>query len=450
MSLIVLAMVKSEKGQKSKDSPNAACVWETNSPVNTSIASQEKVKGDVEWDEDMIPLVLSSFSWGYLTSQIIGGRLAEIFGFKKIYGFGIFIPGLLFLLHPVAARVDAYLFLVFRMLVGVAEGVTWPAMHSLTARWVPPSVRSSWVSKTYFGSTFGSIITYPMCGIIIDQFGWEPCFYVIAAITSVWAIFWYFLVYDDPHSHPRISQEELQELSEIQVSVKRPPVPWLEIIKSPAVWGTLITDCGNTFGIVIFLGMGPVFFKYMLGLNIKSNGLLSALPMVGRYVGGVSIAYLSDWLIASNKISRLNARRLFNTLSQAAPAIALVLLGYSGCNVTAAIVLKVAGMFFNCIGAGHFVSMVDLAPNYAGTLLGISNTAAGGGMSALAPLVAGYFTTKNHTWEAWQTVFWITAAVYIFANFIYVLTIRAKPQPWNEPKTKDEENQKEKQTNGMD
>ena len=97
-------MVKTEKGQNSKDSPNAACVWETNSLANASIASQEKVKGDVEWDEDMIPLVLSSFSWGYLTSQIIGGRLAEIFGFKKIYGFGIFIPGLLFLLHPVVKK----------------------------------------------------------------------------------------------------------------------------------------------------------------------------------------------------------------------------------------------------------------------------------------------------------------------------------------------------------
>ena len=54
--------------------------------------------------------------------------------------------------------------------------------------------------------------------------------------------------------------------------------------------GTLITDCANTFGISIFLGYGPVYLKYMLGLDIKTNGLLSALPMVARYVGGVVVA----------------------------------------------------------------------------------------------------------------------------------------------------------------
>lgn len=91
-------------------------------------------------------------------------------------------------------------------------------------------------------------------------------------------------------------------------------------------------------------------------------------------------------------------------------------------------------MFFNAIAAGHFVSQVDLSPNFAGTLLGISNTISGGGMNALAPLVCGYFTTKNHNWESWQTVFWITAGVYFVTNLFYVLTIRAKPQHWNEIK----------------
>ena len=46
------------------------------------------------------------YSWGYITTQLIGGRLAEVYGFKIVYGLGISIPGLLMLLHPIAAQTD--------------------------------------------------------------------------------------------------------------------------------------------------------------------------------------------------------------------------------------------------------------------------------------------------------------------------------------------------------
>lgn len=45
------------------------------------------------------------------------------------------------------------------------------------------------------------------------------------------------------------------------------------------------------------------------------------------------------------------------------------------CDVTYAIALLCFGMFFNgAISSGHFSSFVDLSPNFAGTLMGISNT----------------------------------------------------------------------------
>ena len=343
MSLIVLAMLNTDtKAVTGNEDVAERCIVESKGVMNeTSMHQAKQSEGELEWDEMMIGLVLSSFSWGYLTSQIIGGRLSEMFGFKKVYGLGLFIPAVLMLLHPVAARIDAKLFLALRVLVGVFEGVTWPAMHAITARWVPLEERSSWVSQTYFGSTFGMVFTFPMVGIIISSLGWEACFYIISAISLLWSFVWYFLAYDRPQDHPRISPEELEEVSRIQVSSGRPPVPWLDIAKSAPVWGTLITDAANTFGIITFIGMGPVYMKYMLGLDIKTNGILSGLPMLARYIGGVAIARLSDWLITSGHLSLLSARRLFNTTSQVAPAVAMVLMVYAGCNTTAAVTLMV-------------------------------------------------------------------------------------------------------------
>lgn len=438
LNLIVLAMVKTEKQASTSDKVigGERCVVERTGGLNKTAGAQE-TSGEFEWDQLMIGLVLSSFSWGYLTTQIIGGRLSEMFGFKRIYGIGLFIPALLMFLHPVAARIDFKLFLALRVLVGVFEGVTWPSMHALTARWVPVEERSSWVSQTYFGSTFGMVFTFPMCGFIISAFGWEPCFYIIGCISLLWSFVWYFLAYDRPQDHPRISPEELDEVSSLQVvsSSTKPAVPWLEIIKSPPIWGTLITDCANTFGLITLAGFGPSYMKFMLGLDIKTNGILSGLPMLSRYIGGVAIARLSDWLIKSGRISLLNARRLFNTSSQIAPGVAMVVMGYVGCSPAAAVICMVVGMGLNAIAAGHFVSAVDLAPNFAGTLLGISNTFSGGGMGSLAPIVVGAMTSNNHTWAAWQSVFWLAGAIYTVGAIVYAVTVRVEPQPWNEVKS---------------
>ena len=44
--------------------------------------------------------------------------------------------------------------------------------------------------------------------------------------------------------------------------------------------------------------------------------MVSGLPMLARYLGGVALARLSDHLIRTRRISRLTARKLFNSLSQ--------------------------------------------------------------------------------------------------------------------------------------
>ena len=38
----------------------------------------------MEWDAHFKGLVLSAFTYGYMSTQIIGGRLAELYGVKKV------------------------------------------------------------------------------------------------------------------------------------------------------------------------------------------------------------------------------------------------------------------------------------------------------------------------------------------------------------------------------
>ena len=107
------------------------------------------------------------------------------------------------------AKLSVWAFMALRICQGLLEGVTFPSLHAMTARWIPVKERNSFIARSYFGSVFGLIISYPLCGVIIDSLGWEAAFYTIGAITVVWFIFWQLLVFDTPELHPRISQARI-------------------------------------------------------------------------------------------------------------------------------------------------------------------------------------------------------------------------------------------------
>lgn len=65
------------------------------------------------------------------------------------------------------------------------------------------------INNSFFaGSSVGAGLTYPICGFIIDKWGWEPVFYLSGILGTVWFIAWWIFVYDSPKQHPRITEEE--------------------------------------------------------------------------------------------------------------------------------------------------------------------------------------------------------------------------------------------------
>ena len=56
-----------------------------------------------------------------------------------------------------------------------------------------------------------------------------------------------------------------------KVSEGRLPVPWRSIFTSPAVWGTIATDMGNTFGLVAIGSYGSLYLKVVQVLRDGSS-----------------------------------------------------------------------------------------------------------------------------------------------------------------------------------
>lgn len=90
------------------------------------------------------------------------------------------------------------------------------------------------------------------------------------------------------------------------------------------------------------------------------------------------------------------SRRIFNSIGHWGPACALIALGYvpKGHIELAIGLLTLAVGINSATYLGFQVNHIDLAPNFAGTLMGITNCAANI-MSIIAPLLVGFIVSDN-------------------------------------------------------
>ncbi|XP_047497041.1 sialin-like isoform X3 [Penaeus chinensis] len=314
--------------------------------------------------------VLAAFFYGYFLTGVLGGRLAELYGTKLVLGGSVFLSSILTLLTPIAARTHYGALIALRAVMGLGQGVSYPSMHAMIARWVPPLEKPRFTAFVFLSSCLGIIVTMPMCGLIIDSLGWPYIFYVSGTLSLLWLGIWARFMYETPADHPRISKEErdyiLEGIKEGTAGKKPSRVPWKQMGGSLSFWAIIVCHVGNMFGWTLLATQLPTFMSSVLGFSIKSNGALSSLPFLARYLGGNGLSWLGDWILTRGWLSLLATRRVFTLVGLCIPALMLAAVGYVGCNSTAALALLCVGTFFNGAQVPGYVSnMQDIAPNLA-------------------------------------------------------------------------------------
>ena len=73
------------------------------------------------WSPSLQGIVLGSFFYGYILSQIPGGWLAARHGGKRVFGIGIAVTSLITLITPLLARLSIYLLVLGRVIEGIFE-----------------------------------------------------------------------------------------------------------------------------------------------------------------------------------------------------------------------------------------------------------------------------------------------------------------------------------------
>ncbi|XP_017870351.1 PREDICTED: putative inorganic phosphate cotransporter [Drosophila arizonae] len=431
-------------------------------------------EGEFVWDEATQGLVLGSFFYGYVLTQVPGGRMAELVGGKRIYGYGVLITAIFTLLTPLAAHWNLPLLVLVRVLEGMGEGVTYPAMHAMLAHWIPPLERNKFAAVVYAGSNIGTVISMPLTGWLCSQRflgGWPSAFYIFGLLGLVWFVCWMYLVYDRPSEHPRISRKErayiersLQHVQQLQqhqhhhhhqqvadedvledehdepepAAIQEDAIPWRSLLGSVPLWAILLTQCGQSWAFYTQLTELPTYMSNILHFDIQSNALLNAVPYLTAWFVGIACSALADWMLARRYISLLNSYKLWNSIASVVPSLGLIGIIYVGCDwVWVTFMLAGVGSFGGAVYAGNQMNHIALSPRYAGTMYGITNSAANI-CGFLAPYVIGLIINHRETLTQWHIVFWLAAGLNIAGNFIYLIFASADEQKWSLTQTQTE------------
>ncbi|EDW08139.1 putative inorganic phosphate cotransporter [Drosophila mojavensis] len=390
------------------------------------------------WDTSNKSLILSSFFWGYVVSQVPSGLLAKRFGAKYVISLSTAVGGVLCFFHPLAAEGSWIYICVLRVLTGIVQGSVYPCVHTLLSKWVPRTERGFLTTGTYSGAQFGTAVILVSSGHIFESvMGWPGLFYISGGLSVFWALLFFWQGANEPATAKYISKierEYIENLTGSNNTGESLAIPWKSIFRSSAFYGLLAAHCGFTWGFYTLLTEIPTYMSSVLKLNVKSNALLSSLPYFAMGILCFVVSPISDLLINRGTLTVTTSRKLFNSIGQWVPMGCLIGLGYmSAKQKTEAIVLLTLAVGINaaCF-CGYLVNHMDLSPNFAGPMMGVTNGLAGV-TSIVAPLVVGAIVSNEEDPIQWRVVFFITGGVYLVCNTIFVIFGKATVQPWNEP-----------------
>lgn len=408
--------------------------------ANDSSSDLHHKAGEFNWDSQLQGLILAAFFYGYIVTQIPGGWLAERYGGKILLGGGILCTSVLTLLTPWAARWKVEALIAVRVLEGIGEGVTFPAMHAMLAKWAPVYERSRMVTLVYAGAQLGTVIGMPISGILCQYGfagGWPSVFYVFGAAGCLWFIAWLFLCYDTPAKHPRISMAEREYIESNIGKQKRMPTPWRKILISPPVWACAAAHFANNWGFYTLLTCLPMYMKDVLKYDIAKNGSLSGMPYLANWIVMTLGGQVADFLRMRHYLTTRSTRKLFNVLGLLLPGVFLIAAGFTGCNYSAAVGLVIVAVGTSGLAmSGYGVNHLDLSPGHAGTLMGLTNCLATI-PGFVGPQIVGALTYYEATRLQWQKVFYIAMGVYGWGALVYLLLGSGEQQKWAEEEPKD-------------
>ena len=386
--------------------------------VNISVAAAAMMIA-TGWQKDKFGLVFSSFLLGYALMQIPAGVLADRMSTKRLMALAFCGFSLLTALTPLAARAFLSLLLI-RFLIGVCEGVTFPAITAFNVRWFSPTEYGRAQMISVSGAPLGQMIAYPLTAWIVLRASWQVAFYASALLGFIWIGVWLWYSTDRPQDHRGISAAELQSIeSGIAPSTARRQTLWALMTCAPLA---LLSASAMCFSFVLwtFLFWLPTYLIQARGLSLADVGLwgvgIQGCGFLGLVVSGIA----SDVILRRTRKPHI-ARTKFGG-GCLALAVGFLLAAVTTSSTRWSLVfLAIFYFWYMSSPVAYHATPAALLPSQAASIYGVLNCCASLG-GVCGPAIVGFLTTHATSWQ--RSFEMVSAVGFLAAILLFVVPVR--------------------------
>ncbi len=341
----------------------------------------EPIKEFFKLNNTQFGLAISLFALGALAINGLSGWLLDRFGTRLIWTLGLIIWSAAM---AVLGLTSLWLmFLIMRVVLGIGEGVNFPAMNRAVADWLPPRLAGRGVGLMVLGVPAALLLGGPLLSHLIEWIDWRWAF-VTLAIGSLIIGCLLPMVYRHPPR--RVAPNNHAHTS-----------PWT-LLKNPTLLATSWSFFA--FGYVLWFGITwiPGYFQHTYDVKLTTIGWLSTLPWGISCLLIPLIGWWSDRrFIRTGKIRSARIHLIWPF--QFAGAMCFVPLAFIE-SQTAAVILLGTGIGLSMAANAPYYSIcTDLFPAQAATATGLMVTFFS--ISGLiSPVLTGWLTDAFGGYDA--------------------------------------------------
>lgn len=241
------------------------------------------IESDLKIEDASFGLLMSAFAIGTLSVNALSGFLLDRFGVKVVWSIGLFMWSIVMVLQGFVEIF--WMFIALRVLLGIGEGVNYPAMNRSLVDWMKPSELGRAISFSLLGIPLALLVGGIVLAPLIVDIGWRWSFILLGILGLILGLVFVFLYRQPP----------IQDSSSCREA--RDKIPLRRLLLNPTLLATSWSFFA--FGWVLFFGLSwlPGYLEQTWNMKLDSVGYASTLPWALAIVLMPLVGWISDWLM---------------------------------------------------------------------------------------------------------------------------------------------------------
>jgi MFS family permease len=335
-------------------------------------------------------LAVSAFFWTYVPLQFLVGWACDRWCVYRLIAAGIALWAVSTMAMGLVGGLA--LLVVFRILLGVGESITFPGASKVIARHIAPESRGLANSVVAAGIALGPVIGTFAGGLMVAAYGWRTMFVVFGALTLLWIVPWL------------LSARRLPTFGAIRAA---DAVPLGKVARTKAVWAMGIGHFGATYPLYFIIIWVPLYLTTSRGFSITDMTYLATLGFIAQALSAVAQGWLSDRMVCAGW-NEAAVRRVLMVGGNVVMAATLVALMLAQTTLAIGACLVIFGAASATGGVNLYaIAQMFAGPRAAGSFIGIQN-----GLGNVPGIVMPIITGLIIDWTGlYDNAFLLTAAV---------------------------------------